>query len=195
MMEVQKLNDDDLMMSFQDGNDSSFNEIVRRFKTPLANFVFRFLGSYEDSLDIVQETFIRVYKNRLNYKNITKFSTWIYTIAANLAKTELRRRRRYTFFRINSPKTNEEEFEFNIPDSTYSPDIETDKILRSNIIQKALNKLSTNYKEVIILRDIMELSYEEISVITRLPSGTVKSRINRGRLILQKLLKDIHNEK
>jgi RNA polymerase sigma-70 factor, ECF subfamily len=195
MPEVQRINDDDLMMKFQEGDDSSFDEIVRRFKTPLANFVFRFLGSYEESLDIVQETFIRVYKNRLNYKNITKFSTWIYTIAANLAKTELRRKRRFTFFRINSPKNSDEEYEINIPDTSFSPDIETDKVLRSNIIQNALNKLSANYKEVIILRDIMELSYEEISVITRLPAGTVKSRINRGRAILQVLLKDIHNEK
>jgi RNA polymerase sigma-70 factor (ECF subfamily) len=195
MIEVHKLNDDELMLDFQNGNDASFNDIVRKFKTPLANFVFRFLGNYEDSLDIVQETFIRVYKNRLNYKNITKFSTWIYTIAANLAKTELRRRRRFTFFRISSVKGPEEEYEFNLPDTAFSPDIETDKILRSKIIQNALNKLSLNYREVIILRDIMELSYEEISVITRLREGTVKSRINRGRAILQELLKDIHNEK
>jgi RNA polymerase sigma-70 factor (ECF subfamily) len=195
MPQDPRLTDEELMMNFQKGNQNSFNEIVQRYKNPLVNFVFRFIGNYEDSLDLVQETFIRVYKNKEKYRNIAKFSTWIYTIAANLSKTELRKRHRFLLLPLTIFRSNEDEYEYDIADNSFSPEENTEKILRANIIQKALNKLSASYKEVIILRDLMELSYDEISVITRLRIGTVKSRINRGRLILKKLLKNIHNEK
>ena len=194
MNENLKISDDELMLSFQKGDESAFNEIVRRYKINLANFVFRFIGSYDDSLDIVQETFIRVFKSRHNYKNIAKFSTWIYTIASNLAKTELRRRKRYQIFTLNIFSSKSDESTYDIPDTSYMPDIETDKIIRSTIVQKGLNKLAPIFKEVLILRDIMELSYDEISVITRLPVGTVKSRINRGRLLLHDILIKIKNQ-
>ncbi len=185
--------DEELILEFQQNNTiEAFEILVQRFKNPLTNFVFRFLGDYEACTDVVQETFIKVYKNKDSYKSIAKFSTWIYTIAGNLAKTELQRRKRRKIFSINS--YGEEEETYDIPDESYRPDIITDSGIKDAIIQKALLKVSDAYREMVILRDIQELSYEEISEITGVNVGTVKSRINRGRAQLQKLLKDIYKE-
>lgn len=190
---LNEYTDEELILEFQQNNTIQAYEIlVQRFKNPLTNFVFRFLGDYEACTDVVQETFIKVYKNKDSYKSIAKFSTWIYTIAGNLAKTELQRRKRRKLFSISSYGEDEESFE--IPDESYRPDVITDSGIKDAIIQKALLKVSDAYRDMVILRDIQELSYEEIAEITGVNVGTVKSRINRGRAQLQKLLKDIYKE-
>jgi len=194
MKEYFKLSDEELMIGFQAGDNLAFDELVRRYKQPLANFIFRFLSNYDDSLDIVQDTFVRVYQNKDNYKTIAKFSTWLYTIASNLAKTRLRRSKRFKLFSSNVFKTKDEEYEVEYPDQNPTPEENTDLSLRSTLVQEALNKLAKHYREVVILRDIMELSYEEISKITKLPEGTVKSRINRGRLMLKSQLEVFSKE-
>jgi len=123
----------------------------------------------------------------------TKFSTWIYTIAGNLARTEYQRRRRRKFFSINAFGEDKDET-YDIPDESYRPDQITDSGIKDEIIQNAIQKVSPAYREMVILRDIQQLSYEEIAEITGITVGTVKSRINRGRAQLQKLLKDIYRE-
>ena len=136
---------------------------------------------------------IKVYRYKDTYQSIAKFSTWIYTIAGNLAKTELQRRKRRTILSINAfGKDNDENYE--IPDENYRPDTITDSGIKDEIIQKAFMKVSESYRKAVILRDIQELSYEEIADIMGITVGTVKSRINRGRAQLQKLLKNIYNE-
>lgn len=86
--------DEELIASFQNGNEQAYIELVRRYRDRLMTFVFRFLGDMELSEDIVQDTMIKLYTHKHYYKEIAKFSTWIYTIAGNLAKTELRKRKR-----------------------------------------------------------------------------------------------------
>ena len=190
---LTELSDEELIAEFQQNNTlQAFEILVHRYKNPLTNFVFRFLGDYESCTDVVQETMIKFYKNKDSYKSIAKFSTWIYTIAGNLAKTEYKRRRRRQIFSINSYGEEKENYE--IPDESYRPDVMTDSGIKDQIIQKALLKISTAYREAVILRDIQELSYEEISEIMGIEVGTVKSRINRGREQLQKLLIDIYKE-
>jgi RNA polymerase sigma-70 factor (ECF subfamily) len=190
---LNDLTDEELILEFQQNDtEQAFEILVQRYKNPLVNFVYRFLGDYETCLDVVQETFIKVFRYKNSYSTIAKFSTWIYTIAGNLARTEYQRRKRRKFFSINSYGENKETFE--IPDERYRPDIATDSGIKDKIIQKALLKVSQVYREVVILRDIQGLSYEEISEIMGITVGTVKSRINRGRVQLQKLLKDIYNE-
>lgn len=185
--------DEELILEFQQNNTvEAFEILVKRYKNPLTNYVFRFLGDIESTSDIVQETMVKVYRNKDSYKSIAKFSTWIYTIAGNLAKTELQRRKRRNLFSISS--YGEENESFDIPDEQYRPDIITDSGIKDEIIQKALMKVSDAYRDMVILRDIQELSYEEIANITGITVGTVKSRINRGRAQLQKLLKDIYKE-
>ncbi|NWF50196.1 MAG: sigma-70 family RNA polymerase sigma factor [Ignavibacteriaceae bacterium] len=191
---LQELTDEELILEFQKNSTiRAFEILVSRYKNPLVNYVYRFLGSYEVSVDVVQETMIKVYRYKDSYNQIAKFSTWIYTIAGNLARTEYQRRKRKNLFSINSYGEDKDET-FEIPDESYRPDIITDSGIKDKIIQDALLKVSPVYREMVILRDIQELSYEEIAEIKSLSVGTVKSRINRGRAHLQKLLKDIYNE-
>jgi RNA polymerase sigma-70 factor (ECF subfamily) len=185
--------DEELILEFQaNSNERVFEILVQRFKNPLTNYVYRFLGDYDSCVDVVQDTFVKVYRYKDNYNSSAKFSTWIYTIAGNLARTEYQRKRRRNFFSISS--YGEEEKAFEIPDNTYRPDVAADASLKNEIIQKALLKVRDSYREAVILRDVQELSYEEIAAIMQIEVGTVKSRINRGRAELQKYLKDIYND-
>ncbi len=188
------ISDERLIAKFQQGDVQAFDMLVRRYKDQLLNFVYRFVGNRSDAEDIVQETFLRVYKNKHYYKEVAKFSTWVYTIAGNLAKTELRRRKRHKIFSVSNFVN--EERDYDIPDTEISPDRKVDGTLKEDFIQKAIEKLPPKFKEVIILRDIQGFAYEEISQILNIPLGTVKSRVNRGRLKLQEDLKFLfENEK
>ncbi len=186
------LTDEELIKEFQDNNTIEAYEIlVNRFKDPLTNFVYRFLGDRDICTDIVQDTMIKFYLHKDSYKSFAKFSTWIYTIAGNLARNELKRRKRRTIFSLSN---DDDEKKIQIEDESYfSPERMTDSNMKGEIIQKALLKVKPVYREVVILRDIDGLSYEEIAEITELSIGTVKSRINRGRKHLQDLLKNIYS--
>lgn len=185
----QQPTDEELIARFQDGDTYAFDLLVKRYKEPLLNFVFRFLGERTEAEDIVQETFLRLFKNKHYYKEVAKFSTWIYTIAGNLAKTELRKRKRRKLFSISHYMQTEKDYD--IPDESSSPERDTNSIITDKIIQKAIDKLSPKFKQVIILRDIQQFSYEEIAEIVDIPLGTVKSRVNRARLKLQEDLKHL----
>lgn len=183
------ISDEDLIERFQQGDTNAYELIVKRYKDQLLNFVFRFLANEEEAQDVVQETFLRVYRNRFAYTRVAKFSTWIYTIAGNLARTELRRRKRRRLFSISDMGLEDRDYE--ISDEGFNPETHVDSALQEEIIQREISKLSPKFREVIILRDVQELSYEEISKIIRVPIGTVKSRVNRARLRLQNRLKNI----
>ncbi|MBA4251965.1 MAG: RNA polymerase subunit sigma-24 [Chlorobiaceae bacterium] len=190
---LEEFTDEELILEFQQNDTlNAFEILVQRYKNPLMNFVFRFLGNYAATSDVVQETMIKVYKNKNSYKTIAKFSTWIYTIAGNLARTELKKIKRRNLFSINS--FGEENKNFDIKDDAHGPDELTDSNLKEKIIQDALLKVNPIYREMVIMRDIQELTYEEISQITGKEIGTVKSRINRGRAQLRELLKDIYKD-
>jgi RNA polymerase sigma-70 factor (ECF subfamily) len=184
------ISDEQLIARFQLGDVQAYDLLVRRYKDQLLNFVYRFVGNRTDAEDIVQETFLRVYKNKHMYKEIAKFSTWVYTIAGNLAKTELRRRKRHKIFSVSNFVN--EERDYDIPDREHSPEKKVDSTIQEDIIQKAIEKLPAKFREVIILRDIQGFAYEEISQILDIPLGTVKSRVNRGRLKLQEDLKFLY---
>lgn len=178
--------DEDLIYRFQKGDIYAFEQIVHRYKDPLTNFVYHFLGNRIDAEDVIQETFLRVFKNKHLYRNIAKFSTWIYTIASNLAKTELRRRRRRRILSLS--QMGYEDKDYDLPDSHSSPEQIVSSEMKEEIIRREIEALPVKFREVVVLRDIEEFSYEEISQILHIPIGTVKSRVNRGRLRLQKQL-------
>ena len=186
------LSDEDLILAFQNGDVSSFEEIVRRYRDPLFNFVVRLLGDAFYSEDVVQETFLRVFRNKHRYHQVAKFSTWIYTIASNLAKTELRRRKVRNFFSISS--RGEDEKDYDLQDTSTDIERDVDGIIKNEIILKEISALPYHFKEAVLLRDIQDLSYEEISQILNVPLGTVKSRVNRGRSRLQKKLRFLIEE-
>ena len=181
--------DEELMALFQDGDAGAFSLLVRRYKDDLTNYVVRFVGDRAEAEDLVQESFVRVFRNKARYAGTAKFSTWLYTIASNLAKTRLRRMALWRFVRLGSGGT--EGPEFDLPDEDARTDSEADRSLREERIQKALDSLPVKFREVIVLRDIQELSYEEVAAITGTAMGTVKSRINRARAELRALLHDL----
>ena len=186
-----ELPDEVLIKKFQAGEISAYNKIVHRYKDRLLNFIYRFLNDYERSEDLVQDTFLKLYTHKDAYKEIAKFSTWLYTIAANLARTELRKIKRRKTFSVTELSRDDREFIITSSGSDPSDDLLSKNF--ENNVQKSLLSLPDDFRTIIILRDIQELSYDEISKIVDLPLGTVKSRINRGRVKLQKLLKKREN--
>ena len=189
---LQQMSDEDLMEYFQAGTVEAFNILVSRYSERLMHYLYGFLGDNKRCEDLLQETFLRVYRNRHSYQRIAKFSTWLYTIAGNLARSEYRKRKRRRMYSIQSVNRDNEEYELAIPDETFSPDRHTESMLQDKYIQDALDRIPPNFREVVVLRDIQQLAYDEIAEITGLPMGTVKSRINRGRTKLQGLLRDIY---
>jgi RNA polymerase sigma-70 factor, ECF subfamily len=186
---VVEVSDEELINRFQEGDVYAFDLIVRRYKDQLLNFAYRFLGNLEEAEDVVQETFLRLYKNKKAYRQIAKFSTWLYTITSNLAKTELRKRKRRKLISISDMGYEDKEYE--IEDQGANTERDVDSSINERIIQQAIQELSPRFREVIILRDVQELSYEEVGEVLKIPLGTVKSRVNRARIKLQSKLQPI----
>ena len=183
--------DEQLIAEFQQEKVEAFNEIVLRYKDKLINFLFRYTGSREEAEDLAQDTFLKLYKSKHLYKEIAKFSTWFYTIAINIAKTNLRKKKNYSSISISDFDPDGEK-DFDLKADVLSPEDTAQAGIENEFIQNAINSLDDKFKEVIILRDIQDMDYEEIAEIMKLPLGTVKSRINRGREKLKELLQDIY---
>ena len=181
--------DEQLMLLFQGGNENAYIELVNRYKDKLINFIFNYLGDIESSEDVVQETMIKLYQKKHYYKEIAKFSTWLYTIAKNLANTELRKRKQRKTTLLSQFSKDDKMYDLPSNDNEVGQEIQTEIV--SKIIREAVDQLSEKFKTVITLRDIQQLSYEDISEIIDVPIGTVKSRINRARLQLQVELKHL----
>ena len=181
--------DEQLMLLFQGGDENAYIELVDRYKDKLINFIFNYLGDLESSEDVVQETMIKLYQKKHYYKEIAKFSTWLYTIAKNLANTELRKRKQRKTTLLSQFSKDDKTYDLPSNDPEPGQEIQTDIV--NKIIRDAVDQLSEKFKIVIVLRDIQGLSYEDISEIINVPIGTVKSRINRARLQLQVELKHL----
>ena len=186
---AHQFTDEELIAQFQAGNENAYLEIVDRFKDRLFAFIYRFVGDEDLAEDLVQDTLIKVYTHRHAYREIARFSTWIYTIAGNLARTELRKRKRRATFSMSALGLGEREYE--LPSEDFAPSKTLEGEQTEKYIRMALAKLPLHFRTVIILRDVQELSYEEISKIMKIPLGTVKSRVNRARLRLQEMLSNL----
>jgi RNA polymerase sigma-70 factor, ECF subfamily len=178
--------DEELIATFQAGDEKAFDQLVKRYKDQLMNFVFRFLGDRDEADDVVQETFLRLFRHKHSYSPVAKFSTWLYTIATNLAKTQLRQRKRRALFSLS--RRSSDAMDYEVRDSQPTADETTDQRLRQEVVQRALDRLPPKFREVVVLFDIQDMSYEEISQVTGINVGTVKSRLHRGRVRLKELL-------
>jgi len=186
----KELTDEELIDLFKNNEDrDAYTEIAIRFKDKLKSFAFRYTNDDALAEDLVQETLIKVYKKKHLYKPMGKFSTWIYTIIQNLAITEIRKKSRRGTFTFTELGNDDVEFIAKSPDNNNN---NTDNMNDKNdnqIIHESLQELDIEFRNIIIFRDIQELSYDEISKIIQIPLGTVKSRINRGRLKLKEIIK------
>ena len=186
-----KLSDEKLIALFQSGDINAYNELVERYKERLFNFVLRYFNNKEQAEDVVQDTLIKLYTHASYYKNVAKFSTWIFTIAKNNALTELRKNKRK---RTESLWT-EDGNPIDINSKEQSLDQKTHNEFAINQLNRFLDEIPENFRMAVVLRDFQELSYDEISKILEIPIGTIKSRINRGRIQLAEKMKHFKEQK
>ena len=175
--------DSELVRGYLAGDAACFRRLVERYQTRIVSFLYRSIGDRERAEDLAQEVFIRVYKHLRRYDQDKKFSTWIYTIASNLAKNELRNRSRnpLVLFQALTSQWEDDHRPLQFADSTYRPDDLYRKRRLQELVQSAVADLPEHHKIVFVLREIEGKSYEEISDITATNLGTVKSRLNRAR--------------
>ena len=182
----------ELVAAHLDGNTQAFGEIVRRYRVRLLNFIYRMIGDRERAEDLVQEALVRVHRHLHRFDRGRKFSTWIYTIASNLAKNELRNRSRSPIVLYQTLRSGRTQ-----GDDTRAPDFEDshnrpDDLYRQRhlreLVERAVAQLTTHHREVFVLRELQGRSYEEISEVTGSNLGTVKSRLNRARTAFADLI-------
>ncbi|MBN8573780.1 MAG: RNA polymerase sigma factor [Candidatus Kapaibacterium sp.] len=186
--------DEELMQLLRQGNHEVMVLIMRRYKQRIITFIFRFIGSYEVAIDLTQDVFVRVFRSRDTFSGNDKFSNWIFTIAANVARSEYKSMHNQVTVSLNTIHLDSSEDSMQLADESYMPDESVDTTIIAQQIQKALMTLPPSQRIMIIMRDIQNLSYEEIAIIENIEVGTVKSRINRGRAQLQVMLKHLHDE-
>jgi RNA polymerase sigma-70 factor (ECF subfamily) len=181
--QLKQLDDSAVVAAFLDGNKRAFGELVERYQTRLLNFIYRTTGDRERAEDLVQETFIRVYRHLHRFDQSKKFSTWIYTISSNLAKNELRNRSRnpLVLFQTLMKNRQADERPLEWEDNTYRPDDLFRKRHLKSQVDAAVDQLPEHHRTVFILREMEGKTYEEIAEITSTNLGTVKSRLNRAR--------------
>ena len=180
-----KFSDEKLILRFQEGDINAYNELVKRYKDRLFNFVLRYFNNAEQAEDVVQDTLIKLYTHASYYKNIAKFSTWIFTIAKNNALTELRKNKR----KKTDSLWTEDGKVIDIKSKEESLESKVQNEIAIDQLNKFLDEIPENFRMAVVLRDFQELSYEEISTILEIPIGTIKSRINRGRIQLAQKMK------
>jgi RNA polymerase sigma-70 factor (ECF subfamily) len=175
------------------GDTSAWEEIVRAHNRRVYNICYRFTGSPDDAEDLAQEVFIKVYRTLKSY-DLGKgaFTTWLTTVTRNLLVDHFRRSKqdRMTDSIDSSPQNEEDSPTLGdtLQDQTASPDETLAAKERQRLVQDALTKLSPDLREAVILRDLQDMDYKEIAAALKVPEGTVKSRINRGRTELARIL-------
>jgi RNA polymerase sigma-70 factor, ECF subfamily len=181
--QLRALDDAAVVTSFLGGEERAFQELVERYQTRLLNFIYRTIGDREKAEDLVQEVFIRVYRHLHRFDRSKKFSTWIYTIASNLAKNELRNRSRNPLVLFQTIKKNwqDEDRPLQFEDPASRPDDLYRKRHLRELVEESVAQLPEHHREVFVLRELEGKSYEEIAEITSCNLGTVKSRLNRAR--------------
>src|SRR6266850_1707703 len=187
---LHELDDGHVVMRHLTGDPQAFGSLVDRYQTRLLNFVNRTIGDRERAEDLVQEVFIRVFRHLHRFDQTKKFSTWIYTIASNLAKNELRNRSRSPLVTFEQARPREERNQrpVDFEDPASRPDDQYDQRNLKALVDQTVARLSSHHREVFVLRELEGKSYEEIAEIMHCNLGTVKSRLNRARQSFAELI-------
>jgi len=180
---LHELADAQVVQRHLGGDPQAFGALVDRYQSRLLNFVNRTIGDRERAEDLVQEVFIRVFRHLHRFDQTKKFSTWIYTIASNLAKNELRNRSRNPLVLFQTIKKNWESDHrpLQFEDTSARPDDLYRKRFLKDAVEQCVSHLPEHHRVVFVLRELEGKSYQEIAEITGCNLGTVKSRLNRAR--------------
>lgn len=170
----------------KNGDRNAFNELVLKYQNKVVNIAYGMLSVREDAEDAAQEVFIKVYKNISSFNENSALSTWIYRITVNTCNDILRKRMNKKTVSIYSD--DDENPDMVIPDTSHTPEEAAENSEIQRQIRNAIGNLKEEYRSVITLFDLEGMSYEEISAITKVPIGTVKSRLSRARGQLRKNL-------
>jgi RNA polymerase sigma-70 factor (ECF subfamily) len=181
--ELAEMDDPQLAAATLAGESRAFTVLADRYHARLLNFIHRMIGDRERAEDLVQETFVRVHRHLHRYDQNRKFSTWAYTIAGNLAKNELRNRSRNPLVLFQTIKKNwdADHRPLEWEDERYRPDDLFRKRDLKERVDEVVAQLPEHHRVVFVLRELEGKTYEEISEITGVNLGTVKSRLNRAR--------------
>lgn len=183
------LEDDKLVASAVKGDQAAFRKLVDKYQTPLYYHVVKMVKDREQVEDLIQEAFVKAFDNLKSYNTSYAFSTWLYRITTNHTIDYLRKKKLQTMS-INEPvKTRDGEMNVQLPDADAGADRSIIRKQRQKIIRDAIHDLPEKYRQVIEMRHLEELSYQEISDALDLPLGTVKAHIFRAREMLYKELK------
>jgi RNA polymerase sigma-70 factor (ECF subfamily) len=186
------LSDEDLMARVAEDDERAFTELVRRFQGRVTNLISRVLNDRNGADDLTQEVFVRVHVHRRNYRRGAKFSTWLFTIAANLAKNEIRRRvRRRNWFSLDALQEVFHDSVIQLADPGESRETGLEREQLQGEVGRAIATVPEKYRLALVLRDIEGLPYEEIADVLGVPGGTVRSRINRARSMLKRKLQPL----
>jgi RNA polymerase sigma-70 factor, ECF subfamily len=183
-----------LIRSIQAGDHQAFDTLVRRYQRQVANLIYLTMGNRDDVDDIAQEVFIRVYRSLPKFKFDASFFSWLYRITMNLCIDEIRKRKIRRVLSLEY--LTEDKLEKNRKDKDYP--MASDSIFmeeRQRVIQSALQRLSPEHREVLVLREYQDLSYDEIADTLGLRLEAVKSRIFRARKEMKNLLDDYFEER
>lgn len=190
--QIVSLSDEDLMARVAEDDERAFTELVGRFQGRVMNLISRVLNDRNSADDLAQEVFVRVFVHRRNYRRGSKFSTWIFTIAANLAKNEIRRRvRRRNWFSLDALTEVLHDSVPQLADPTESREAGLEREQLQGEVGRAIATVPEKYRLALVLRDIEGLAYEEIAEVLGVPGGTVRSRINRARSMLKRKLQPL----
>jgi RNA polymerase sigma-70 factor (ECF subfamily) len=164
-----------------DGDTNAFEELVLEYEKKVYNVALRMVNNQEDAEDITQEAFIKAYNSLSGFRGDSKFSVWLTRIVSNMCLDLIRSRGRRPTISLSVEDEDGENVELEISDMRQSPETLMDQQLTKESVRRGLKQLPDEYREILLLREIQGLSYEEISAALDLEVGTVKSRIYRGR--------------
>jgi RNA polymerase sigma-70 factor (ECF subfamily) len=186
---VVSFGDDEMIARARAGDRDLFEHVVQRYHRPVASFIHRMIGDYDTALDLTQEVFLKVYTSLDRYDEQYRFSTWLFKIASNHTIDHLRKQHG-KLLSLDGPDGEMEIGGRGFASEAASPERQSILNQRRTIIESAMACLPLSYRQVMMLRHVADLSYEEIVEITGLPMGTVKNRIFRAREAMrQELLK------
>jgi RNA polymerase sigma factor (sigma-70 family) len=182
-----------------DGDAAAWEDIVQRYHRRIYNICYRFAGASDDAQDLTQEVFIKMYRTLSTYDmGKGAFMTWVTTITRNLLVDHFRKTKgdRLTDSLDSIPSEHEDAqpLSAQIADRSPAPDAHVQSRETRETVHRALQKLSPELREAVILRDLQDMDYREIATSLRVPEGTVKSRINRGRAELARLLQRTYRQ-